>query len=191
MTSTSSPTTSKKGSESTLSSTTTRSSKSPLASDNWYSHKLLTRDQLPAWRQALRAAGKTLATLNGSFDLLHAGHLHIIYEASLQADILLLALNTDDSIKGYKGPTRPLISLPDRLKMICALSFVDYATSFPEPNPIPLLQLLQPDVHVNGSEYGENCIEADTVRKHGGRLHIVDLVPGLSTSNLIKKIQCA
>ena len=158
--------------------------------DAAYKKKVVEPSALPSWAAALRAQGKTLATLNGSFDLLHAGHLHIIYEASKQADILLLALNTDASVKGYKGPHRPLISLPDRLKMVCALSFVDYATYFDTSDPVPLLEKVCPDVHVNGSEYGSNCIEAATIKRQGGRLHIVPLKPGLSTTDLIERIQC-
>lgn len=138
---------------------------------------------------SLRQEGKTIATLNGSFDLMHAGHLHMIYEASKVADVLIIALNTDRSIQEYKSPTRPIIPLDYRLQMMAALGFVDYVTWFDETDPRPLLSKIKPDVHVNGAEYGENCIEAETVRKHGGRMHIVPLIPGLSTTEIIKKIQ--
>lgn len=137
----------------------------------------------------LRSQGKTIATLNGSFDLMHAGHLEIIYEASKQADILLVALNSDASIKKYKSPTRPIITLEYRLRMMAALAFVDYVTWFEETDPRAILEKVRPDVHVNGAEYGHNCIEADVVKQHGGRVHIVQLVPGLSTSSVIAKIQ--
>ncbi len=137
----------------------------------------------------LRAESKTIVTLNGSFDLLHAGHLQIIHEAKKQGDVLLMALNTDASIQGYKSPNRPIIPLQYRLEMISALEDVDYVTSFSELDPREFLAKVKPDVHVNGSEYGENCIEAPLVREHGGRIHIVSLVPGLSTSTIIKKIQ--
>lgn len=136
----------------------------------------------------IRKAGKSIATLNGSFDLLHAGHLEMIYQASLQADVLLMALNSDSSIKQYKSPLRPLIPLEYRRQMICALSMVDFVTWFEETDPRALLEIIRPDVHVNGAEYGENCIEAEVVKKHGGRIHIVSLVPGLSTTNIIQKI---
>lgn len=136
----------------------------------------------------IRQEGKTIATLNGSFDLIHAGHLQIIYEASLQADVLIVALNSDQSIKKYKSPLRPIIPLQYRLQMMSALGFVNYVTWFEETDPRTLLNLIKPNVHVNGSEYGENCIEAETVKSHGGRLHIVKLVPGLSTSQILKKV---
>ncbi|MFV0340129.1 MAG: adenylyltransferase/cytidyltransferase family protein [Parachlamydiaceae bacterium] len=137
----------------------------------------------------LKSQGLSIATLNGSFDLLHAGHLEMIYQASQQADCLILALNSDASIKAYKNPKRPLVPLKDRIALIASLEFVDYVTWFEETDPIRLLSIIKPHVHVNGSEYGENCIEAETVRKFGGKIHIVSLVPGLSTSNLIEKIK--
>ncbi len=138
--------------------------------------------------EALRNEGKTIATLNGSFDLLHAGHLQIIYEASQTADVLIVALNTDRSIQAYKSPKRPIIPLEYRLQMMSALSFVDYVTWFGETDPRALLSRIKPHVHVNGSEYGENCIEAETVKAHGGKIHIVSLIPGLSTSAILSKI---
>jgi len=106
---------------------------------------------------ALKAEGKTIATLNGSFDLLHAGHLHMIYEASLQGDVLIVALNSDRSIQQYKSPKRPIIPLEYRLRMMAALAFVSYVTSFEETDPCILLGKIKPHVHVNGAEYGENC----------------------------------
>lgn len=151
--------------------------------------KTIAPKDLSAAVTAIRQAGKTIATLNGSFDILHAGHLEIIFQASNQADILIVALNSDASIKAYKSPNRPLVSLNDRLKMMAALEFVDYVTWFDETDPRALLSVICPDVHVNGAEYGKDCIEADTVHKNGGRIHIVDLVPGLSTSKLIEKIK--
>ncbi len=134
--------------------------------------------------------GKTIATLNGSFDLLHAGHLEIIHQASCQADILLVALNTDSSIQRYKSPKRPIVPLVYRLQMMAALEMVDYVTWFDETDPRELLGKIKPHVHVNGAEYGANCIEAEVVKAHGGRLHIVSLVPGLSTSRIMEKIKC-
>ena len=150
--------------------------------------KILPPDALEPFVQNLRAQGHTIATLNGSFDLLHAGHLYILYEASKVADILLVAVNSDASVKKYKSASRPIISLPYRIEMLTALYFVDYVTWFEEADPKALLARIRPDVHVNGAEYGEECIEAKTVRAHGGRIHIVPLVPGLSTTQILKKI---
>lgn len=151
--------------------------------------KMIPPEQIEAYIEMLREQGNRIATLNGSFDLLHAGHLQIIFEASQVADKLIVALNTDASIKRYKGPKRPIVPLKYRMEMMSALEFVDYVTWFDEDDPRQLLTRIKPDVHVNGSEYGPNCIEADTVIKGGGRVHIVNLVPGLSTSTLVKTIR--
>lgn len=136
----------------------------------------------------LRKEGKTIATLNGSFDILHAGHLHILFEASKQADILIVALNSDESIKKYKSPDRPFITLDYRLELLAAIEFVDYVTWFPEVDPRTLLKKIQPDIHVNGAEYGEDCIEKEVVLSYGGRLVLVDRIDGLSTTQLINKV---
>jgi len=151
-------------------------------------NKILRKEDLLAACAELRRQKKTIATLNGSFDLMHAGHLHIIYEASMQADILVVALNSDLSIKQYKGPKRPIIPLEYRMQMMAALEFVDYVTFFEETNHLSLLSKIKPDVHVNGAEYGKDCIEREMVEKFGGKIHIVDLVDGLSTSQIIENI---
>ncbi len=150
--------------------------------------KILLPEHLGPCVEEIKKAKKTIATLNGSFDLLHAGHLEILYQASLQADVLIVALNSDESIKRYKSPRRPIIPLQERLKMMAAISFVDYVTWFEETDPRALLEKIRPHVHVNGAEYGEKCIESEVVKAQGGRMHIVSLVPGLSTSQILKRI---
>ncbi len=137
----------------------------------------------------IRKEKKTITTLNGSFDLLHAGHLQIIHEASTLADCLIVALNSDASIKKYKSPLRPIIPLEHRLEMVAALQWVNFVTYFEETNPIMLLKVIQPNIHVNGAEYGEKCIEAPIVEKNGGKIHSVSLKPNLSTSEIIEKIK--
>lgn len=153
-----------------------------------FKKKLILPERLQDAVEGIKSRGRTIATLNGSFDLLHAGHLHMIYSASQVADCLIVALNSDTSIRQYKSPDRPIIPLQYRLQMMAALEFVDFVTYFDETDPIKLLSVIQPDVHVNGAEYGENCIEAETVKAYGGRIEIVKLVEGLSTSNIINKI---
>lgn len=155
----------------------------------WLQKKLIEPEQLEGRAAQIRARHLSLATLNGSFDLMHAGHLFIIHEASKQADRLLVALNSDRSIQQYKSPDRPIIPLQYRLEMIAALEFVDYVTWFEETDPRALLAKVKPDVHVNGAEYGAACIEAEIVKTHGGRLHLVDRVPSLATSAIIEKIK--
>lgn len=155
----------------------------------WLQKKLIDPHLLEEKAAALRARGLTIATLNGSFDLLHAGHLFIIHEASKQADRLIVALNSDHSIKQYKSPDRPIIPLSYRLEVMAALEFVDFVTWFEEIDPVALLSKIKPDVHVNGAEYGAACIEAETVKMYGGRLHLVNRMPGLATSAIIEKIK--
>jgi rfaE bifunctional protein nucleotidyltransferase chain/domain len=162
-----------------------------MMAESWLAaaqQKIVPPGALSPLLERLHSEGRTVATLNGSFDLLHAGHLHIIYEASQQADCLMVALNSDSSIKRYKSPERPIIPLEYRLQMMAALGFVDFVTWFDETTPCALLEQIKPHVHVNGAEYGSEPIEAATVKANGGRLHIVNLLPGLSTSQIIKKI---
>jgi rfaE bifunctional protein nucleotidyltransferase chain/domain len=154
-----------------------------------YQDKVIAPEQLEEAVKSIKASGKTIVTLNGSFDLMHAGHLHILYEAAQLADVLIVALNSDSSIQQYKSPLRPIIPLTYRLQMMAAIGFVDYVTWFEETDPIKLLTLIQPHIHVNGANYGEECIEAATVRQYGGRLHLTSLVPGLSTTEIVAKIK--
>lgn len=159
--------------------------------ENWSEaclQKLILPNDLERKAQEIKKKYK-LVTLNGSFDLLHAGHLHILNEAKTQGDKLLVALNSDASIKAYKSENRPIISLPYRLEMMAAIQCVDFVTWFEELNPLKILSLIKPHVHVNGSEYGKECIEANLIKKQGGALHIVSLREGLSTSNIIGKIK--
>ena len=146
--------------------------------------RLVPRASLRGLAATLRAKGRRLVTVNGSFDVLHAGHLHILNEARSQGDVLIVGLNSDASVRSHKGPTRPIISDRGRAEMLLALRVVDYVHIFDEPDPIAFLSELNPDVHVNGAEYGENCIERDVVIRNGGKLHLVDRIPNLSTSAL-------
>ncbi len=158
----------------------------------WLQKKLIEPKELEEKTTQIRSQYLTIATLNGSFDLMHAGHLFIVHEASKQADRLIVALNSDASIQKYKGLGRPIIPLQYRLEMMAALQFVDYVTWFDETDPRALLEKIKPDVHINGAEYGAGCIEAETVKTHGGRIHLVDRIPNLATSAIIEKIkQCA
>ncbi len=151
--------------------------------------KIISPSSLKTWASSIRSRGKTIATLNGSFDLLHAGHLYILYEASCVADCLIVALNSDASIKAYKSSERPFIPLESRLELIASLSFVDYVTWFDETDPCALLRTIRPDIHVNGAEYGEKCIESETVKEIGGKLFLVPRIAGLATSEIVAKIK--
>jgi D-beta-D-heptose 7-phosphate kinase / D-beta-D-heptose 1-phosphate adenosyltransferase len=150
--------------------------------------RLVPRYALGQLATTLRAKGKRLVTVNGSFDLLHGGHLHILHEARQQGDVLIVGLNSDASVRAYKGPSRPIVPEGRRAEMLLALRMVDFVHIFDETDPIAFLTALHPDVHVNGAEYGEHCVEAETVRRAGGRIHLVGRIPELSTSNLIDSL---
>jgi D-beta-D-heptose 7-phosphate kinase/D-beta-D-heptose 1-phosphate adenosyltransferase len=147
--------------------------------------RLVPRQALAQLSATLRAKGKRIVTVNGSFDILHNGHLHILNEACRQGDVLIVALNSDASVKGYKGADRPIVPERRRAEMLLALRMVDYVHIFDEADPIAFLKEVRPDVHVNGSEYGEDCVESDTVKRGGGSIYIVNRIPGLSTSGLL------
>jgi rfaE bifunctional protein nucleotidyltransferase chain/domain len=98
-------------------------------------------------------------------------------------------VNSDASVRSYKGPTRPIIPERARAELLLALRVVDYVHIFDEPDPVAFLSELNPDVHVNGAEYGENCIERDVVIRGGGRLHLVDRIAGESTSAIVKTLE--
>ena len=149
--------------------------------------KIVDRKTLSRLSEKLKKEGKKIVTLNGTFDILHKGHEKILKEAKEQGDILFVGLNSDSSVKKNKGPKRPINNQDTRLMMIAGFDYVDYTFVFDEQTPIAFLKDLKPEVHVNGSEYGKRCIEADTVEKNGGKIYIVKLIDGYSTSNLIKK----
>ena len=153
--------------------------------------KIIDPNAIAIFSQKLKEKKKTIATLNGSFDLLHAGHLYIIYEAAKKADVLIVALNSDASIQKYKNKNRPIIPLQFRLQLVAAVEFVDYVTWFEETDPRNLLEKIRPDIHVNGMEYQEDCIEEEVVKKYGGEMFFVDRKDKniLATSDIIKRIK--
>ena len=151
--------------------------------------RLVPRQALAQLAATLRVRGKRIVTINGSFDLLHSGHLYILNEAQQLGGVLIVGLNSDASVRSYKGPDRPIVPERQRAEMLLALRMVDYVHIFDEPDPMAFLRELNPDVHVNGSEYGENCIESATVKRGGGRMHVVGRIPGLSTSRLVHQLQ--
>ena len=152
-------------------------------------NKIKTRKEISTIVENLKKQGKRIVTCNGCFDILHAGHIKFLEEAKQQGDILIVGLNSDSSVKKNKGPKRPINNEKDRAIVLAALQCVDYITIFEEKTPIELLEAIKPDIHVNGEEYGENCIEAPIVKKYGGNIHLIKLKEGFSTTNLINKIK--
>jgi len=151
--------------------------------------RVLSREALLTAIRADRAAGRTIAFANGCFDLLHVGHLHLLQRARALGDVLVVAINDDASVKRLKGRGRPLIPEAQRAEMLAALRFVDYVTLFSEPTPLRLIQAVRPDVLVKGGDYTlDQIVGRDIVERYGGRVEVVPLLPGLSTSNLVEAI---
>jgi rfaE bifunctional protein nucleotidyltransferase chain/domain len=138
---------------------------------------------------ALRAAGKKLVTTNGCFDILHAGHIQYLSEAKRCGDILVVGVNSDESVRKLKGPTRPLQAEKDRLLLIGSLKMVDAAFIFREDDPRAFLEILRPDVHVKGGDYGADLLEREVVERFGGKIKIIPFVKGYSTTSLVEKIR--
>lgn len=152
--------------------------------------EVLTRDELAERVQTDRAHGLTIAFANGGFDLLHVGHVRYLEGAKREADRLVVAINSDASIRGLKGPSRPILSEADRAELVAALRSVDYVVIFSEPTVAPLLELLHPDVHCKGTDYTVDTVpERETVRAYGGRIAIVGDPKDHSTTDLLSRLK--
>lgn len=137
----------------------------------------------------LRAAGKRIVFTNGCFDLLHYGHVQYLEDAKKKGDVLIVAINSDASVRKIKGKKRPLVNARDRLKTVAALESVDYVISFSEDTPLKLIRLLNPDILVKGADWDKKKIVGrDAVLGSGGKIYTLKFVPSRSTTNLIKKI---
>lgn len=153
--------------------------------------KIVERGELSGLIGSLRKHGKTIVTMNGSFDLLHAGHVRCLQEAKTQGDVLIVPLNSDKSVQSYKGRERPIVHQEDRAEMLAALSCVDYVVLFDDTNPKAILAEIRPDVHCNGADWGPGCIEREVVEQNEGRLHILKWSPGRSTTEILARIRSA
>jgi len=155
-----------------------------------YQRKILRRDTLLLTASQLKSAGKKIVFTNGCFDLFHTGHLHLLEEAKKLGDVLIVAINSDQSVKRLKGAQRPIFDENERAKIIAALGFVDYVVVFEEDTPFELIEELKPDIIVKGGDYTvERVVGRDIVESYGGRVHIIPLLEGVSTSSLIEKIK--
>lgn len=139
-----------------------------------------------------RRAGQRIVFTNGCFDVLHAGHVQCLREAKEQGDWLIVGLNSDRSVRELKGPTRPINDIESRVAVLAALQVVDAIVVFDEPTPKQVIEALRPDVLVKAGDYQRNeIVGADFVESYGGRVHIAAYRPGVSTSNLVRRIQAA
>lgn len=150
--------------------------------------KIFRLNELATLLKNLQDQGKTIVTTNGSFDLLHVGHLYLLTEAKKQGDVLVVGVNSDNSVKKNKGLTRPIIPQNERAMLLAALASTDYVFIFDEDDPQAFLRLIKPDVHVNSVEYGVNCIESGVLKELGAKLVLVPKPSQHSTSAIIEAL---
>lgn len=152
--------------------------------------KIIPRQQLPAWRAAMRRAGRRLVVTNGCFDLLHVGHVTYLEAARRLGDALLVGLNSDQSVRALKGAGRPLNPEADRAAVLAALESVTAVCVFGETTAVQFLADAQPDIYVKGGDYTPDTInqeERHVVEAAGGRIVILPAVPGKSTTALLAR----
>ena len=150
--------------------------------------KILTWQDARAWRVA-RQAQRVVFT-NGVFDILHPGHVDVLLAARREGDALIIGLNADESVRRLKGPTRPVRDQNARSYVLSALAMVDAVVLFEQDTPLELIRLLQPDVLVKGGDYdADSVIGAADVRARGGRVVIVPLTPGQSTTSIVRSLR--
>lgn len=151
------------------------------------SHKILSPEEVERFRQDNK--GKKIVFTNGCFDILHVGHKRYLQQAATLGDLLVVGVNSDDSVRRLKGPSRPVNNEQDRAEMLSALEFIDYVAIFGEDTPYELIRQIQPDVLVKGGDYKpEEVVGRDIVEARGGRLELISFVDGKSTTNIINRI---
>ncbi|HEV7670930.1 MAG TPA: adenylyltransferase/cytidyltransferase family protein [Thermoanaerobaculia bacterium] len=153
--------------------------------------RIVTVAELLSELPALREAGKKIAFANGHFDLIHVGHLRYLQAAKAEGDVLIVAVNDDESVARLKGAGRPIVPAAERAELLAALAPVDFVVVFSGDSPAPMLAELRPDVHCKGTDYGspERVPEFETVRAYGGRTALVGDPKDHATSDLISKVR--
>jgi len=137
----------------------------------------------------LKQDGKRIVFTNGCFDILHYGHTKYLQDARAKGDYLVVAVNSDSSIRNIKARNRPVVGQADRLRIIAALGCVDFVVLFKESNPLKVIKALKPDILVKGSDWNKKrIVGADFVESYGGKVETINLVKGRSTSAIIEKI---
>jgi D-beta-D-heptose 7-phosphate kinase/D-beta-D-heptose 1-phosphate adenosyltransferase len=152
----------------------------------------MTLERARTWRATFARGGGSLVFTNGVFDLLHPGHVDVLLAARQEGDALVVGLNSDESVKRLKGPSRPVRTEIERAYVLAALAMVDAVIVFEQDTPLQVIRGLEPDVLVKGGDYSENTvIGASEVRARGGRVVIVPLTPGHSTTALVERLRGA
>jgi D-beta-D-heptose 7-phosphate kinase/D-beta-D-heptose 1-phosphate adenosyltransferase len=151
--------------------------------------KVVERARLAELRRETREKGLTVVFTNGCFDILHLGHVHYLSQARGLGDLLIVGLNSDDSVRGLKGKGRPVVPQADRVGILSALGCVDYVCIFDEEIPDAIIRQVEPDILVKGGDYrADEIVGADFVRELGGRVVVIDALQGRSTQSLIDTI---
>lgn len=151
---------------------------------------LIEREGISALISKIHNEGKTVVATNGCFDILHVGHVRYLEKTKSFADVLIVLLNSDKSVKSIKGPARPINNENDRAEVLSALRVVDYVVLFDEDSPRNLLDEMKPDVYTKGADYTmETLPEADIMKKNGTRVEFIEFVEGKSTTNIINKMK--
>jgi rfaE bifunctional protein nucleotidyltransferase chain/domain len=141
---------------------------------------------------SLKQEGKKIVFTNGCFDVIHAGHVNLLQDAGNQGDILIVALNSDSSVQTIKGSDRPIISQNHRAEVLASLESVDYVVMFDEPDPLRVIQEIEPNVLVKGGDWSTDAIVGrDVVERTGGTVMSIPLIEGISTTEIIRRIKDA
>jgi len=151
--------------------------------------KILKLSDLIQMLKNLRKSGKQIVFTNGCFDILHVGHVRYLTAARSEGDVLVVGLNSDASVKSIKPDNRPIVSQEQRAEVLAGLGVVDFITIFDESDPLPLIRAIKPDILVKGADWKEQeIVGADVVKAYGGKVVRVEVVPGISTSRIIRRI---
>jgi rfaE bifunctional protein nucleotidyltransferase chain/domain len=156
-----------------------------------YREKILSGEQLGRWRQAARESGRAVVVTNGCFDLLHVGHVTYLEKARQLGDLLLVGVNGDRAVRELKGTGRPINGQDDRAAVVAALACVDAVVVFPETRATRFLEAASPDIYVKGGDYTLDSLDAAekrAVEQGGGRIVLLPMVPGKSTSGLLAQL---
>lgn len=158
------------------------------------SPKLRTLDELTTLRAQWAQQGRKVVWTNGCFDLLHVGHIRSFQEAKSLGDILIVGINSDQSVRALKGDLRPVVCEEDRAEIVAALEAVDFVTIFGDRDPVRMISILRPDIHCKGADYADGrkpVPELEIVTGYGGEIRFLPIHQGRSTSGLIERIAAA
>lgn len=152
---------------------------------------MIPLEEVSSWRESQQKAGKTVVATNGCFDILHVGHLRYLSEAAKLGDVLIIGVNSDASVSELKGPDRPVTPEEDRAELLCGLKCVTEAAIFHDVRATEFLMLTAPDIYVKGGDYKVSDLNADevaAVQAAGGKIEILPLVPGKSTTAVLDRV---